>query len=156
MKSGTSFFQNPQHVFLYLLTYILLAEWLFPLPYFTDTGYVHVFLLLTAFLFVVNAISMHFLLRLLFVTGAILYSMHTIFFQDVFLGISWWQTFLSMTFEQTLLIFTGDLYALNEMYRSFFVYDSFSTHELSHVLLGCLRQANDVFLYMFSYLCCCS
>ncbi|GAK13314.1 hypothetical protein [Geomicrobium sp. JCM 19039] len=119
MRSGTSFFQNPQHVFLYLLTYILLAEWLFPLPYFTDTGYVHVFLLLTAFLFVVNAISMHFILRLLFVTAAILYSMHTIFFQDVFLGISWWQTFLSMTFEQTLLIFTGDLYALNEMYRSF-------------------------------------
>ncbi len=43
---------------LYGLSFLLLMEWLLPLPHITDTGFIHIFVLLTAVFFVVTFIQM--------------------------------------------------------------------------------------------------
>ncbi|MBM7632110.1 DUF4129 domain-containing transglutaminase family protein [Geomicrobium sediminis] len=118
MSRDTSLFRHPHLAVLYVLGFLLLAEWLFPLPQFTDTGYVLVFLMLAGFFFILSAIPMSTWLRLPLVVLAILVSLDVIFFTETFMSVAWWQTFMSEAVSQGNLLLTGEWQTLSPMFRT--------------------------------------
>ncbi|QQK75287.1 DUF4129 domain-containing protein [Salicibibacter cibarius] len=95
-----------------------MAEWLYPLPQISDTGFLPFFLIIAAVFFVITAIPMHWLLRLGFYTLVITYSLHVLFMPGTYMSIDWWSLFLTEAWQQSTLLFSGSLLQLSDMYRS--------------------------------------
>ncbi|QQK79252.1 DUF4129 domain-containing protein [Salicibibacter cibi] len=114
-----SSFLKPQEGIAYVLVYFIVAEWLYPLPQISDTGFLPFFLIIAAVFFVITAIPMHWLLRLGFYTLVITYSLHVLFMPGTYMSIDWWSLFIAEIWQQSTLLFSGGLLQLSDMYRSF-------------------------------------
>ncbi|MFB5661233.1 DUF3488 and DUF4129 domain-containing transglutaminase family protein [Alteribacillus sp. HJP-4] len=111
--------RTPGLFFLYMLGYLLLMEWLLPLPEVTDTGYVPVFMVAAFFYFIIMFVRFPWWLSLLMVSGVIIIAVHSIFFDTMILGGEWIALFMEDLNESFSSIGNGDWYALSDMFRSF-------------------------------------
>ncbi|AXF57477.1 DUF4129 domain-containing transglutaminase family protein [Salicibibacter kimchii] len=102
-----------------MLAYFMVAEWLYPLPQISDTGFLPFFLFIAAIFFVITAIPMHWLLRLGFYALVITYSLHVLFMPGTYMSIDWWALFTTEIWQQSTRLFSGGLLQLSDMYRSF-------------------------------------
>lgn len=112
MESGRNFL-------LYGLSFLLLLEWLLPLPYVTDTGYIHVFLLVTAVFFFITFLQLPVILSMLLKILVIFYGLYLVFFDGPFFSLEW-MGIIAVDLKNNLeLMFAGGWYALTDVFRSF-------------------------------------
>ncbi|WP_059105365.1 DUF4129 domain-containing transglutaminase family protein [Shouchella shacheensis] len=114
-KKKVRFFRD---FFLYALGFLLLLEWLYPVPYVTDTASIEFFIVATALFFILTALQspliVGFLLRGLVVVGTLYWLIPT---NDTVQ--SWFSYFLDDLFYNLFLMLAGNFTELTEMHRSF-------------------------------------
>ncbi|QDI92597.1 DUF4129 domain-containing protein [Salicibibacter halophilus] len=115
----TSSLKQPQEGIAYVLTYFIVAEWLYPLPEISDTGFLPFLLLIAAVFFVITAIPVHWLIRLGFYAVVLTYSLHMLFIPGTYMSIDWWTLFMTEIWQQSARLFSGGVLQLSDMYRSF-------------------------------------
>lgn len=103
---------------LYSLSYLLLLEWLLPLPYITDTGYIPLFMIATLLFYLVN-ITQRPLLIVTVKLFVILYGLSVMFFDGQFFEKEWLIIFFKDFVENIVFLATGNLLALTDLFRSF-------------------------------------
>ena len=112
MESGRDFL-------LYGLSFLLLLEWLLPLPYVTDTGFIQVFVLVSAVFFFITFLQLPILISMLLKLLVIFYGLYLVFFDGPFLSLEWLR-YITLDIKGNLeLIFAGGWHALTDMFRSF-------------------------------------
>ncbi|WP_216831686.1 transglutaminase TgpA family protein [Alkalihalobacterium elongatum] len=114
-----------RHFFLYMLSYILLLEWLLPLPYITDTGYISFFIGVTLCFFLLTFMQVKVWISLPIKLGLIFYGLHLMFLEGSFsfLSFSWFELFFSDLSQNIMMMISGNWTGLTDMFRSllFFV-----------------------------------
>ncbi|MDQ0300449.1 hypothetical protein J2S78_002917 [Salibacterium salarium] len=110
--------QTPRLFLTYMLGYLILMEWLIPLPEVTQTGYVTVFMVASAFFFLVMFLQFSWWICLLLFTGGILFGIHTIFFDVPFLGTEWWSVLFTDLSQNVQYMLNGEWYGLSDLFRS--------------------------------------
>ncbi|RKD71273.1 transglutaminase superfamily protein [Sinobaca qinghaiensis] len=111
--------RTPKMFAMYVLGYILLMEWLLPLPEVSDTGFVPMFMMASAFFFLVTFFRFPWWLHLLLIGGSILYTLHTVFFNISFLSPAWWVNFSNEISVNTQTMLSGEWQALTDPFRTF-------------------------------------
>lgn len=108
---------------LYSLSYVLLMEWLLPLPYITDTGYIFVFVVATFFFFLINFLQLPSLVVLLLKIVIIYVGLHYIFFEGPVWQMQSYLYVMNDLFENFIYILSGQILQLTDLFRSllFFV-----------------------------------
>lgn len=108
---------------LYSLSYVLLMEWLLPLPYITDTGYIFVFVVATFFFFLINFLQLPSLVVLLLKIVIIYVGLHYIFFEGPVWQMQSYLYVMNDLFENFIYISSGQILQLTDLFRSllFFV-----------------------------------
>ncbi|GAE26635.1 transglutaminase-like enzymes [Halalkalibacter wakoensis JCM 9140] len=107
---------------LYGLSFMLLMEWLLPLPYITDTGYIFVFVLITAVFFFITFLQLPVMVSMLLKSLLICYGLYLVFIEGPFFSMEWVTVLLSDLFFNVRLMIAGEWYALTDMFRSFLFY----------------------------------
>ncbi|WP_035711052.1 transglutaminase family protein [Salibacterium aidingense] len=110
--------QTPKLFLMYMLGYLLLMEWLIPLPEITQTGYVPVFMAASGFFFLVMFFQFPWWASLLLIGGGLLFGIHTIFIEHTFLSLQWWGAFLAEINMNLTHMFQGEWYGLSDLFRS--------------------------------------
>lgn len=103
---------------LYMLSFLLLLEWLVPLPYVTDTGFIPLFIICTLFFFMVTFLQLPLWLSMILKTCAILFGIHFMFFAENLFSIKWLLLYAEDLVYNMKLLFTGQLMHLSNMFRS--------------------------------------
>ncbi|WP_062052544.1 transglutaminaseTgpA domain-containing protein [Bacillus sp. JCM 19034] len=123
MRSSKKQLDLSRDFLLYGLSFLLLMEWLIPLPYVTDTGYIHVFVLCTAVFFFITLLQLPVIVSVGLKSLVVLYGLYLVFFQVEFLSLEW----VSLILEEVVLnvgyMLSGSWHALTDLFRSllFFV-----------------------------------
>ncbi|MFB4165429.1 transglutaminaseTgpA domain-containing protein [Alteribacillus sp. JSM 102045] len=110
--------RTPRLFLLYMLGYLLLMEWLLPLPEVTKTAFVPVFMAGAAFFFLVMFLGFPWWGTLLLFCIGILFGLHTIFFNSTFLGSEWWTTLSTDISTNVGFMMNGQWDALSDLFRS--------------------------------------
>ncbi|WP_158734610.1 DUF3488 and transglutaminase-like domain-containing protein [Alteribacillus sp. YIM 98480] len=110
--------RTPRLFLLYMLGYLLLMEWLIPLPEVTKTGFVPVFMAVAAFFFLIMFLGFSWWGTLLLIFAGILFGLHTIFFDSAFLGREWWNTLFTDIGHNVGFMFGGQWHGLSDLFRS--------------------------------------
>ncbi|SDO55761.1 transglutaminaseTgpA domain-containing protein [Alkalicoccus daliensis] len=114
------------HFFIYALTFLLIWEWLRPIPVITSTGQIEIFVWFTFF-----SAALIYLRIPAYITGPAIFigsifCLHIIFFEGSFLswegGIATFQTFLTELAVNTALIFSGNFAGLTDLFRTFLLF----------------------------------
>ncbi|MEN1969519.1 transglutaminase domain-containing protein [Lentibacillus sp. N15] len=104
---------------LYLLGFLLLLEWLYPVQQITDTNDLPVFIVYAAFCFMISLLQMKWWLSFLLKGLAMLFIIHMLFMPYGFLSMAWVQQFsLEMTANVQSLVHQN-WYELTPLFRSF-------------------------------------
>ncbi|WP_227939191.1 transglutaminase TgpA family protein [Alkalihalobacillus deserti] len=112
MESGRDFL-------LYGLSFLLLLEWLLPLPHVTDTGFIYVFVLVTAVFFFITFLQLPVVLSMLLKIFVIFYGLYLVFFEGRFFSLDWLGLIVIDIKGNIELMLTGGWHALTDMFRSF-------------------------------------
>ncbi|WP_096201847.1 transglutaminase TgpA family protein [Bacillus sp. FJAT-45350] len=107
-----------RNLFLYGLSYLLLMEWLMPLPEVTDTGYIHVFMLFASFFFLITFLQVPWWLSLIGKVIVTLYGLHILFFEQSFMSREWFGFFISDLVYNIEMMSIGYWMGLTFMFRS--------------------------------------
>ncbi|MEN0642596.1 transglutaminase domain-containing protein [Alkalicoccobacillus gibsonii] len=105
--------------FLYGLSFLLLMEWLLPLPLMTDTGSIRFFLIATFLFFVVSFLQTPLIVSFLARVVIILGSLYVLFPAGGTTPIEWIPLFFSDLTTSIWSILTGNWYDLSDVFRSF-------------------------------------
>lgn len=111
--------RTPKMFAMYVLGYILLMEWLLPLPDISDTGFVPMFMAASAFFFIVTFFRFPWWLHLMLIGGSILYALHSVFFETGFLSPAWWLNFSNEISVNIETMLAGQWHALTDPFRTF-------------------------------------
>jgi hypothetical protein len=135
-------------LFLYLLGFLLLWEWLRPVDELTNTGNIYIFL---GFLFLCLAISfskIQFLLGALLKTVYILYFIHYYYFEGSFFQFSWFSQFLDDFILNISYSFQMEWTALTFVFRSllFFILLWLMAYLINYWLI--IRRQIFIFFFM--------
>ncbi|SDZ51708.1 protein of unknown function [Evansella caseinilytica] len=125
-KAGKQQRSSILHLFIYGLSFLLLWEWLRPIPTVTNTGHIHVFLWFALF----SSILIYFRISLFLSIPALLagsiYSLHSIFGENPFFsregGLETLQQFLAEAASNIQLIFSWELAGLTDFFRTFLLF----------------------------------
>ncbi|MCM3716347.1 transglutaminase domain-containing protein [Alkalihalobacillus oceani] len=131
---------------LYGLSFLLLMEWLLPLPYITDTGFIHIFILFTAIFFFVTFIQLPLFVSMLIKTVVIVYGMFLVFFEGPFLSLEWMNVFLIDFVDNVGYIFTGQWHVLTDLFRSFLFFLLLAI--MSYLLFYWTVYARRIFFFL--------
>nr|WP_275899590.1 transglutaminase domain-containing protein [Bacillus piscicola] len=112
-------YKSPRLFVTYTLAYLLLMEWLLPLPTVTDTGFMPVFVAESAFFFIVMFFGIPWWGRILLIGTSILFGLHLIFFDTPFLREGWRETFWSDFVQNAGYLMSGDWFQFSDLFRSF-------------------------------------
>lgn len=104
--------------FLYGLSFLLLMEWLLPLPHITDTGYIHVFVLCMAVFFFITFLQLPVLLSMFLKFLTIVYGVYLVFYNMSFFSIDWVLIFLDELLLNINFMLSGEWHALTDVFRS--------------------------------------
>ncbi|OLO26712.1 hypothetical protein BTR23_22255 [Alkalihalophilus pseudofirmus] len=107
-----------RHFFLYMLSYVLLLEWLLPLPYITDTGFISFFIGVTLLFFLLTFLQVNVWISFPLKLGIILYGLHLMFLEGPFLSFRWFELLLSDLGHNFTMMFSGNWTGLTDMFRS--------------------------------------
>ncbi|WP_078430894.1 transglutaminase TgpA family protein [Alkalihalobacterium alkalinitrilicum] len=107
-----------RHFFLYMLSYVLLLEWLLPLPYITDTGFISFFIGVTLLFFLLTFLQVNVWISFPLKLGIILYGLHLMFLEGSFLSFRWFELLLSDFGHNLSMMFSGNWTGLTDMFRS--------------------------------------
>ncbi|WP_209125654.1 transglutaminaseTgpA domain-containing protein [Alkalihalobacillus sp. BA299] len=107
-----------RHFFLYMLSYILLLEWLLPLPYITDTGYISFFIGVTLFFSFLTFMQVKVWISLPLKLGLIFYGLHLMFLEGPFLTFHWFEILVSDFTHNVMMMSAGHWTGLTDMFRS--------------------------------------
>ncbi|WP_078551350.1 transglutaminase TgpA family protein [Bacillus alkalicellulosilyticus] len=107
-----------KNLLLYGLGLLLLLEWLYPLSYVTNTGYISLFVIITIGFFVITYLQIKLWLSFILKSFLIAYGLHVMFFEEKFLTSLWISHFLGDLFHNIALMFTGQFSALTDLFRS--------------------------------------
>ncbi|WP_026673382.1 DUF4129 domain-containing transglutaminase family protein [Alkalihalobacterium bogoriense] len=103
---------------LYVLGLLLFLEWMYPLPYVTDTGYISIFVIFTFIFFVITYCQLRVWLSFLLKCFFIGYGLHVMFFSEMFLSLGWFSIFLDdVTYNLSLMV-AGQWNGLTDIFRS--------------------------------------
>ncbi|HEX6922345.1 MAG TPA: transglutaminaseTgpA domain-containing protein [Bacillales bacterium] len=132
---------------LYALGFLLFWEWLRPLAIITNTGSLSVFVMYTAFAFLLSYLQLPFWITTPAKILAMLYALHSLFFSYFipFFDPKWLAYFIKDTVENVGLLFAADWVQLSDVFRSllFFVL----LWLVSYLMHYWLIQARRVFLF---------
>ncbi len=139
--------QLGRNFFLYALTYLLLLEWLMPLPDITDTGYINVFMVFTAFFFLITFFQFPLWISFPIKVIVIFYGIHLIFFDIPFLSTLWWQFLLAEINNNIMLMISGYWMELTHLFRSFLFFVLLAM--MSYVLFYWTVHAKRILFFLF-------
>ncbi|MCZ0070744.1 transglutaminase domain-containing protein [Bacillus sonorensis] len=107
----------------YVLTFLLLWEWLRPLQYFTDTGHTVFFIVFIAMVFLFTFFKVPWMIRFPVSLGFILFALHWIFYDGPLLSASWVGKLLQEVNHNVSFIFSGMWRDMSPLFRTllFFV-----------------------------------
>ncbi|HET7579945.1 MAG TPA: transglutaminaseTgpA domain-containing protein [Bacillales bacterium] len=130
---------------LYVLGFLLFWEWLRPLSVITNTGDLNVFVMYTAFAFLLSYLQLPFWITTPAKILAMLYALHSLFFFDSFLDPGWLVILAEDAASNVGLLFGADWSQLSNLFRSllFFVL----LWLVSYLMHYWLIQARRVFLF---------
>lgn len=110
--------QKGRTLFLYGLSLILLIEWLLPLPFITDTGFIHLFLYYTFFCFLLTYLQLSVWVSIGCKTFAMIYGLHIMFNDGNFLSLEWFHILFADILFNISLMLTGQWVYLTDLFRS--------------------------------------
>ncbi|MGO4890618.1 DUF4129 domain-containing transglutaminase family protein [Anaerobacillus sp. MEB173] len=133
------------HLFVYGLGFLLFWEWLRPVPVITETGSIHVFVLFTAFSFVITFLQLPSWVSLPLKFLAILYGVQLLFFVGPFLSLNWTMLFGMDIAQNVEIIFAGDWQGLSDSFRSFLLFVLLSI--MSYLIYYWIVLKRRIFLF---------
>ena len=104
---------------LYGLSFLLLLEWLLPLPYVTDTGFISVFVLITAVFFFITYLQLPVIISMILKLLVICYGLYLVFFEGPFFSTEWLIVIFSEVRLNVQLMLVGAWHELTDLFRSF-------------------------------------
>lgn len=140
-------------LFLYILGYLLIWEWLRPIEQLTDTNHIglfHVFLILS---FATFFFQLHWYVALALDGGYILFSIYYLHYKQVFLSFAWLASFVGDLKKNLLLLTTRDYDQLSNEFRTllFFILLSMMVYLLDYWMIK-RRQILLFFLMTIVYI----
>ncbi len=131
---------------LYGLGFLLFWEWLRPLSIISDTGQSEIFILFTAFLFLLSYFQLPFWLSFPIKGVAMVYALHEMFFPGSFFDFLWLNYFLSDLSQNVGFLFDGRFDRLSNVFRTslFFVL----LWLISYLMQYWLIQTRRIFLFL--------
>lgn len=132
---------------LFLLCYLLLLEWLWPLPTLADIDRIFVFVIFIALCFSMSYFQMPFILSSIVKLLYIFITLYSLFYQGGFWNFAWFISFFDDVRHSILLIIQGDWWNLSGGFRSlcFFILLWVITYFLIYWLF--------VYRWLFIFLC---
>lgn len=104
--------------FTYMCGYLLLIEWLLPLPEVSSTGYISLFIAVTGFFFLIVFLDFPAWITLPTIGGIILLILHLLFYEETFLSLPWWQVFFEDIFHHLGHMITGTWQETSHSFQS--------------------------------------
>lgn len=104
---------------LYAMSFILLLEWLWPLPHITNTGFIHIFIMITAIYFVVTFLQLPVYISLPVKVIVTAYGLFLVFFEGPLFTTEWIKLILADFWLNGGYMISGQWYALTDLFRSF-------------------------------------
>ncbi|WP_416148719.1 DUF3488 and DUF4129 domain-containing transglutaminase family protein [Salipaludibacillus sp. HK11] len=140
------------HLFIYVLTLLLLWEWLRPIPVVTDTGHIHLFVWFAFFSAVLIYLRVPLWGTIPSTLVASLYGLHRIYYEGRFLSFEGgWQTFIFFVDEFTYnssLIFSGEFANLTDPFRTFLLFLLLAL--ICYLLYFWIFQTKSIFMFLLS------
>ncbi|MYL66105.1 DUF4129 domain-containing protein [Bacillus hwajinpoensis] len=131
---------------LYGLGFLLFWEWLRPLSIISDTGQTKIFILFTAFLFLLSYFQLPFWLSFPIKGVAMVYALHAMFFPGPFFDFLWLDYFLSDFSKNIGLLFDGGFDSLSNVFRTFLFF--ILLWLISYLMQYWLIQTRRIFLFL--------
>ncbi|WP_394176412.1 transglutaminase TgpA family protein [Guptibacillus hwajinpoensis] len=131
---------------LYALGFLLFWEWLRPLSIISDTGQTEIFILFTAFLFLLSYFQLPFWLSFPIKVVSLVYALHAMFFPGSFFDFLWFEYFLSDVSQNIGLLFDGSFDALSNVFRTFLFF--ILLWLISYLMQYWLIQTRRIFLFL--------
>ncbi|WP_088106117.1 transglutaminase TgpA family protein [Halalkalibacter urbisdiaboli] len=109
--------------FLYGLSFLLLMEWLLPLPHITDTGFIYVFVIVTAAYFIITFLQLPVWISVGIKVLLTIYGLSLVFYNGAFFSLTWFSLIFKDVSLNLTYMLEGQWYALTDLFRStlFFV-----------------------------------
>ncbi|OMI10121.1 transglutaminaseTgpA domain-containing protein [Bacillus swezeyi] len=121
MRSGGQYRRLGLLLF-YVLTFLLLWEWLRPLQYFTDTGHTYFFIFFIALVFSLTFFRVPWFIRFPLSLGFILFALHWIFYDGSVFSASWLALLLQDISQNLSYIFSGMWRDMSPLFRTLLFY----------------------------------
>ncbi|MFC0190522.1 DUF4129 domain-containing transglutaminase family protein [Fictibacillus aquaticus] len=134
-------------IVLYALGFLLLWEWLRPIEVLTDTSDVQIFVMYTAFLFIVTYFQFPFYISFPVKLLALLYALHSMYFPDVFLSFRWFPYFMEDVKTNIGFIADRDWDSMTSLSRSFLFF--ILLWIVSYLMHYWLVQTKRIFFFFF-------
>ena len=131
---------------LYGLGFLLFWEWLRPLSIISDTGQTEIFILFTAFLFLLSYFQLPFWLSFPIKGTAMVYALHAMFFPGPFFDFLWLDYFLSDFSKNLGFLFDGRFDSLSNVFRTFLFF--ILLWLISYLMQYWLIQTRRIFLFL--------
>ncbi|WDF04502.1 transglutaminase TgpA family protein [Shouchella hunanensis] len=133
-------------VFLYALGFILLLEWLYPVPYITNGGDIPAFITISGLFFLVTLVRLpmivSFFLRAVIIIGALFW----LFPPEPGSSDSWFALLAQHFFENSVFILSGNVVELSALFRTFLFIVLLSI--LSYLLHYWIIHARRILLFL--------
>ena len=131
---------------LYGLGFLLFWEWLRPLTVISDTGQTEIFILFTAFLFLLSYFQLPFWLSFPIKGVALIYALHAMFFPGPFFDFLWLDYFVSDFSKNMSLLFATNFDGLSNVFRTFLFF--ILLWLISYLMQYWLIQTRRIFLFL--------
>lgn len=103
---------------LYLAGFVLFLEWLYPVKHITDTSNLTIFILYTAFCFVITLTQLNWIVSFLIKGAGLLYILNGLYFQELFISREWFHHLVTEASMNVAVLVNQDWYNLTPMFRS--------------------------------------
>ncbi|MCF6139549.1 DUF4129 domain-containing transglutaminase family protein [Pseudalkalibacillus berkeleyi] len=130
---------------LYMLGFFLFWEWLRPLSTFTDTNYLSIFVLFSAFLFTISYFELSFWVATPIKVLALAYALHTIYFPVSFFDVQWVTYLFNDLIEASKLVWMRDWNSMSNLSKTFLFL--ILLWLISYLMHYWLIQARRIFLF---------
>lgn len=131
---------------LYSLAFVLLMEWLLPLPYITDTGFIFVFVLATFVFFAVNFLQLPVVLTIAIKLFVMLAGLHYMFFDGPIWEWQWMSVLFNDVLENMIYLLTGNIVHLTDLFRSLLFFILLAA--MSHLLYFWVVRVKRIFVFL--------
>lgn len=140
------------HLFIYILTLLLLWEWLRPIPVVTNTGDIHLFVWFVFFSAGLIYLRIPYWLTIPVLVIVSMYGLHTIFYEGTFFAREggWESTklFSSEIWQNLGLIFSGEFASLTDPFRTFLLFMLLAL--ICYLLYFWIFQTKRIFVFLLS------